>query len=94
MKKLTWKDGLTCLGLLLLAVTMIAGAMILGYNEFVLTLELLGPREVILEYGSEFLDPGAVADFRGTILMKQGAVPEITVENNVDTSEVGEYTVT
>ena len=94
MKKLTWKDGLTCLGLLLLAVSMIAGAMILGYNEFVLTLELLGPREVILEYGSEFLDPGAVADFRGTILMKQGTVPEITVENNVDTSAVGEYTVT
>ena len=49
MKKITWKDGLTCLGLLLLAVSMIAGAMILGYNEFVLPLELLGPRELIQE---------------------------------------------
>lgn len=94
MQKLNWKDGITCLILLLLAVAMIAGAMILGRNEFVLSLEVVGPQEMTLEYGEEFHDPGAVADFRGTILMKEGTVPQITVESNVNTSVVGEYTVT
>ena len=94
MKKINWKDGITCLILLLLAVAMIAGAMILGRNEFVLSLEVVGPQEMTLEYGEEYHDPGAVADFRGTILMKEGTVPQITVESNVNTSVVGEYTVT
>ena len=94
MKKLMWKDYLTCVALLLLAVAMIAGAMVIGYNEFILSLELIGPQEITLEYGSDFQDPGATADFRGTILMKEGAVPEITVEGAVDTAVVGEYTIT
>jgi len=94
MKKLTWMDYLTCVVLLILAAAMIAGAMVIGYNEFILSLDLLGQQEITLEYGSDFEDPGAVADFRGTILMKEGADPEITVEGSVDTSVVGEYTIT
>ena len=94
MQKLGWKDCLTCLLLLLLAVAMIAGAMVVGMNVFTLSLELLGPQEITLEYGSQFEDPGAVADFRGTILMREGTVPEITVEGAVDTSVVGDYTIT
>lgn len=94
MKKLTWIDCLVCLGILILAAAMIAGAMVIGYNEFTLSLELLGEQEMVLEYGSDFQDPGAVADFRGTILLTEGAAPEITVEGSVDTSVVGEYTVT
>lgn len=94
MKKLMWMDYLTCVVLLLLAAALIAGAMVIGYNEFILSLDLLGQQEITLEYGSDFEDPGAVADFRGTILMKEGTAPEITVEGSVDTSVVGEYTIT
>ena len=94
MQKLGWKDYLTCFMLLLLAVAMIAGAMVAGINEFTLSLELLGPQEMTLEYGSQFEDAGAVADFRGTILMREGTVPEITVEGAVDTAAVGTYTIT
>jgi len=51
-------------------------------------ISLLGDREVTLRYGAEYVDAGATAldSFEGSVT--------IVVDNNVDTSNIGIYTVT
>ena len=63
-------------------------------NEFVLTLELCGEPEIVLEYGSEYQDPGAQAFVSGSVLLQAPQNVGVSVSGGVDTDTVGTYTIT
>ena len=75
------------------AVLLVAAAFVWWQNEFTLDLTLEGPREITLEVGSAFEDPGALACFSGSLLMwKERPVP-VELEGSVDTARLGSYSV-
>lgn len=63
-------------------------------NVYSLELTVLGDEQITLEYGSEFIDPGAGAVFFGTKLDKEPTEVSVSVEGSVDTGKVGTYTLT
>lgn len=64
-------------------------------NRFDLTLELKGEEEVTVAYGHEFADAGVVPVFRGTLLISESVVPDVTVSasGQVDTDRIGVYEI-
>lgn len=60
-------------------------------NQFSLEVSLRGPREVTLEYGEAFEEPGAQAYFRGSILLKEGREIPVETEGTVDDTRLGSY---
>lgn len=65
-------------------------------NRFALTVEIKGDAEVSIPYGQTYTDPGASAWFSGSILVRDGMVPEVEVvaDGEVDTAAVGTYVIT
>ena len=78
----------------LVAAAAVTAIVIWNTNEFTLNLTVTGNSEITLEYGSDYVDAGASAEFFGTILVKEPESVEVTVEGTVDTDTVGTYTVT
>ena len=62
-------------------------------NRFTLDLVLHGEEQVVLEYGSPYLEAGASACFSGTYLMQEGIDVPVSIEGDVDTGRVGTYQV-
>lgn len=84
---------ISCVVLLVLAGVLY---LIFGVNQFYMTIELKGEENQILEYGEQWVDPGAEAVIRGTLFMQNGYVPEnavLTVDDQVDLEKLGEYQV-
>ena len=50
---------------------------------------LVGKDKVIVDYGSKYVDEGFVASVE-----KNKSIKDVTITNNVDTSQIGEYEVT
>ena len=71
-----------------------AGWYIWNENEFSLELTLQGPSEITLEYGSEFSDPGAAAQFYGTLLQEEAVDVTVTASGSVDPNHTGTYVLT
>lgn len=92
-KGLWWKLCLIILAFLLVAsaVTVLA---VWYSNTFVLTLELYGVQDVYVEYGDGFTDPGAQAQFRGTLLMRTPETVAVEITGEVDVEKLGDYTLT
>lgn len=89
-----WILGILALLALLAA---LAWVLIFHVNRFALQLLLEGEREVFLEYGTAYVDPGVRAQLSGTLFWKEGVVPErvnVQTENNVNDQKLGKYTVT
>ena len=66
-------------------------------NRFVLEIMLNGNSECVLEYGSQYQEPGVQLKLRGTLFLQEGMVPEdaaLTTEGSVDTGKLGTYTLT
>lgn len=81
--------------LVLVLAALICVASFIDSNEFSLVIDMKGDHEITLEYGSEYIDPGATAWLYSSVFMKEGQrVPHITVDNPVDTSVLGTYQVT
>ena len=89
-KGLWWKVLLGIFGFLLIgAVT--AGVILWHLNVFQVQLMLQGEREMTVEYGNGFEDPGAQAQFQGTLLFRQPQNVQVQSDGAVDVSKVGTY---
>ena len=62
-------------------------------NEYSIDIQMSGPAELTLEYGSEYTDAGATAQCYGSVLKTEPFSLEVKTESNVDTSKVGSYKV-
>lgn len=91
-KGLWWKILLGVLAVVLVAAA--AVALVIWQNEFTLALAVEGDREITLEVGSHFEDPGAHAAFSGSLLLREQKAVPVTVEGAVNTDRLGSYTLT
>ena len=89
-KKLKKKNvAILCIILILLVALVIVGIIILKKNNDVeknLNIELIGDKEITLEYKSEYQDQGAKANFKDMDISNS-----IEVDNNLDLEHIGEY---
>ena len=58
-------------GAALVVVALVAAVVIWSVNEFTLNLSVTGDGEITLEYGTDYADAGATAQFYGTILVQE-----------------------
>ena len=65
--------------LTVLLLTAAAAAGIWHYNVFTLDFQLLGDKQITLEYGEHFQDPGGNASFCGTLLLRERQTVPVTV---------------
>lgn len=81
---------------LLGAAAIVGGWLLFRYNTnvYYLPVTLEGEREIFLEYGTEFEDPGATAVFYGTKLHTQPVAVEVSAFGKVDVDTVGDYLLT
>lgn len=91
MRKSIWTVILVC-GIVLTVVAA-AAAIVFGSNEYTLPITLNGEREITLEYGQDYEEPGATAMFQGTLVNKKPTQVEVTVSGDVDTGKLGTYTI-
>ena len=66
-------------------------------NHFSLSVELTGEKEMDVEYGSSYREPGANVILRGTLFLKDGIAPEdatFSVLGTVQEDTKGQYTLT
>lgn len=62
-------------------------------NDFTLAVTLKGEENIIIEYGGEYTEEGATADFRGSIFKKEPTECEVKISSDVDLTKVGSYSV-
>lgn len=62
-------------------------------NEYLLFVTLSGEREVTVEYGTPYEEPGVEASFWGSLLQKEPVAVQVDITSNVDTNTLGSYTV-
>ena len=60
-------------------------------NHFDLKVELQGDAHVVMEYGQHYQDPGAIAVFGGTHLLRDGVEVDVTRLGSVDEGQLGVY---
>ena len=53
-------------------------------NHFSLDLELQGEEQIVLEYGTAYVEPGASACFSGTHLFTEGMEIPVRIDGDVD----------
>ena len=58
-----------------------------------LWVSLAGDREVTVEYGTAYEEPGVSASFWGSMLQKEPVAVEVEMTNDIDTNKLGSYTV-
>ncbi len=83
--------GILCTSAGVLAALLI---FVFGINRWSISITLEGYDSVMVEYGDTYEDPGADAVLRGSILCKKGWHIPVREQDNIDTSNVGEYEVT
>ena len=76
--------------MLLLAV---AAKSLWSGNEYLLSVMLSGGREVTVEYGTAYEEPGVKANFWGSLLQTEPVEVPVTINHNVNTDQLGSYTV-
>lgn len=92
MKQKSQKINLIILLLALITCLLIAAFAILKFNTY--HLELSIPNEtIVLEYGIDEL-PEVTAICKGSILNRKGVPVETTMSGNIDTTQLGSYTIT
>lgn len=62
-------------------------------NQFRLDLTVRGEREITLEYGEPYVDPGAEAVFYGTYIFRDGRSVPVATRSEVDDQTIGTYRV-
>lgn len=86
-------------GLIFAAITVVLlGLIVVGVwtyrvnsNEFQVSLSLYGEKEMILEYGATYDEPGAAATGYGTHLKKEHQTLEVTTSGEVCADKLGTY---
>ena len=92
-KGLWWKISLCVLAALLILAA-VAAYVIWDRNEFFLDFTMLGDPEITLEYGETFSDPGAQAQFYGSLLLQEPEEIAVQVTGTVDADVLGTYQLT
>ena len=82
--------GLFVLAFILL-LCLILAALLLG--RWQLRIDLLGDTEMTVEYGETYQDPGAEAVFGGERFFTKLFSPKVSVQGEVDTRRLGDYTI-
>ena len=77
---------------LCLFVTAVAFGMV-HYNKWVVRLSLEGDKEAVLEVGDSWTEPGAAADYHGSLLSFLSGDLTVQKSGEVNTGKVGTYTV-
>ena len=77
--------------LIAVALGIFAYAYVYHINSFDIKMQLNGEEHVVLEYGEPFEDPGAVAVFSGSHLLRDGMEIPVSREGSVDESLLGTY---
>jgi peptidoglycan/xylan/chitin deacetylase (PgdA/CDA1 family) len=86
--KTIWVINGVLFGILLLAVAF----LLLG--DWETTITLMGEQNMVLEYGTEYQDPGASASFHGRFLLRGGKRIPVSVDaSGLNTEELGTYEV-
>ena len=88
-----WVMGSVAL-LILLAVA--ALVLVFRVNQFSLVISMAGEREMILEYGKEYVEPGAEVLLKGSLFWKDGFKPEdlgLDIYSQINEALPGKYTV-
>ena len=85
-KRTGWLIAAACAAFLLLA-----AAAVWLLNKFTLEVTVRGEREVTVEWGSAYTDPGAQASFSGSLLLTTPEAVNVTVQGTVDTDCLGSY---
>lgn len=65
-------------------------------NQFFLRVELNGEKQMDVEYGSSYEEPGATAVLYGTLFWKEGIIPEdaaLTIQGDVDVRTKGKHDI-
>lgn len=62
-------------------------------NHFQLDITMQGEREVTVEYGETYEDPGASAVFYGSLIWKEGKAVKVRTDNRVNDQILGTYEV-
>ena len=97
-KRVTKPWGVPQLIALAVALLLAAAAMttwiLWQVNDFTMNLTLNGPKEVTIEYGDSYEDPGAGAVFHGSLFFREPLDVEVTTDGQVDLETVGTYTIT
>lgn len=78
-----------CLACLLAVAAAAAGVLLV--NEFTVTVTLREDAEITVEWGSNFADPGAEAEFFGSLIKTAPEKVSVTVHGQVDTARLGVY---
>lgn len=92
-KKFWLTAGICLLALIAVAVIVLGGQFVKTERDNIYTLrvQLNGEQDVVLEYGSEYTESGATAEFFGTHRHKEAMAVPVTVEGTVDSFTVGTY---
>ena len=77
-------------------VTAAAGLLLFRVNRFSLSLELTGDPELTWEYGNPYEEPGVVPRVSGSLLFRNGWVPDVEISSmdTVDETKLGLQTIT
>lgn len=78
----------------LVAAAAVTAIVIWNVNVVHIELTMSGQAQITLEYGADYTDPGASAQFYGTVLVQDPETIAVITEGAVDTSTVGTYTIT
>ena len=65
-------------------------------NQFTMSVHIKGDSEIVLEYGTPYLEPGVHAALKGTLFWKDGVRPrgfELVVDSELNEKAVGKYTI-
>ena len=87
------------LGILAVLVLLAAAAyvVVFRFNTFSLVVQLEGEPDMLLEYGTDYQEPGAQAILYGTLFLKEGIpVPDaqIRIDSLLQPDQLGKYTLT
>lgn len=81
--------------LILIALLVIGiGTVLTSYLTAGLSLELVGSKEVTVEYGSAFTDSGVLATYQSFLFGSEQVEEEVTVSGEVQQDKLGTYTLT
>lgn len=91
-KQRLWKIPLIVLAALVL-LAVIAGVTVWCLNAFSLSVQVHGDREMYVEYGSEYTDAGASAQFSGSLLLRRPQDVAVTATGTIDTMHLGQQRI-
>ena len=80
----------------LFAALLLSGGILLGWNQFYLTITLEGDKDLTIPYGEVYQEPGYTVVFGGTRLFRQPREMDLPVvtEGQVPQNQVGSFEIT